>query len=812
MRCLVFLLLLLAAAPAQAQEITVPLQPGWNAIGWRVQRVTTLEDNPQIAGMATWNGTSYTVEGFTAAALNAGEGGRRGVYVYARAATSFRYTGEDDGRGRYLDLRAGWNLVSSAARSELPVPPPAVDAATGQAITALQPDRAAWVFSTEARRLSLEPPATSLRVTPAQATVSRFHTLQLKAFDGSAEIAASWTSSNPSVAAVVEPGVLKTLNAGQAEITATAGGKSATAFVTVTDVAGPPGPIQPPTPNGVPSFRVVQQNEQLLSVAAGPSLFVAVGDKGTIRTSPDGSTWTVRNSGPITTGGRGGTTTAASTADLQAVTYGGGQFVAVGDNGTILTSPDGLTWTPRTSGTTFTLFAVTYGNGRYVAVGGNDAVCTSPDGVTWTARSAGLSANLLCVAYGADLFVMAGGGAPGIYSSTDGVTWTLRESPTWMPRAMIFAEGRFMGVGRAIDNGAVITSPDGLTWTTQLLGPAFDLLGVTATADGFTTVGESGKILTSPDGTAWTERPSRTFVSLKGVASRAGVTVTVGEEGTLLSSADGLNWTDRTQGSSANLLKVILAGNQFVAVGRMKTILTSPDGFSWTSQSNGLSLGDELRGVAAGPAGLVAVTSGRVLTSPDGIAWTIRPLAVPSNLQGITYGGGLYVAVGDTGAVQTSPDGVDWTSQIPVTGNRLVDVSFAQGRFVAVGQNGVAVTSRDGVDWDPGGTGTSYALSSVAFGADTFQAVGGLNWILGSPDGLRWTETSAGAPVTPLGVGFGSSGFLAVGTSGSALASASGASWTSRFSGTGIRLNSTAFGQSRWVAVGDAGTIVVMAP
>jgi len=812
MRCFVLLLLLLAGTAVQAQEFTVPVQPGWNVVGLQVQRVTSLDAPAAIAGMATWNGTSYSLESFTIDRLNAGEGGRRGLYVYAREASSFRYTGGEDGRGRYLDLRAGWNLASSAAASVLPVPPPAVDAATGQAITALQPGRAAWVFSAQPRRLELEPSLASLSVTPAQATVGRFQTVSLKALDGSTEVAATWTSSEPSVAAVVEPGLVKALNSGQAVITAAAGGKAATALITVTDVAAPPAPGPLPSANALAPYTVVQQNENLQSVAAGPSLFVAVGDKGTIRTSPDGSTWTVRNSGPITTGGRGGTTTGASTADLQAVTYGGGQFVVVGDNGTILTSPDGLTWTPRTSGTNFTLLAVTYGNGRFVAVGSNDAVCTSPDGITWTARSAGLSANLFCVAYGANLFVMAGGGAPGIYTSPDGVTWTLRQSLVWLPRAMIFAEGRFMAVGRTVDNGAVITSPDGLTWTTQLLGPAFDLLGVTATADGFTTVGASGKILTSPDRMTWTERPSGKLVSLNGVASRAGVTVTVGEEGTILSSADGLSWTDRTQGSPANLLKVISAGDQFVAVGRMKTILTSPDGFSWSSRANGLSLGDEVRGVAAGPSGLVAVTSGRVLTSPDGVAWTIRPLTVPSSLQGITYGGGLYVAVGDSGAVQTSPDGVAWTSHDPATGDRLLDVTFALGQFLAVGQNGAVVTSRDGVDWVSRGSVTSFSLSSVAFGANTFQAVGGLGWILGSPDGLRWTETSTGVPTTPLGVGFGSTGFLAVGQSGSALASATGASWISRFSGTGIRLNSTGFGQSRWVAVGDAGTIVVLAP
>jgi len=44
-------------------------------------------------------------------------------------------------------------------------------------------------------------------------------------------------------------------------------------------------------------------------------------------------------------------------------------YVAVGDSGTILTSPDGTTWTSRTSGTTEQLHGVTYANSTFVTVG-----------------------------------------------------------------------------------------------------------------------------------------------------------------------------------------------------------------------------------------------------------------------------------------------------------------------------------------------------------------------------------------------------------------------------------------------------------
>ncbi len=90
--------------------------------------------------------------------------------------------------------------------------------------------------------------------------------------------------------------------------------------------------------------------------------------------------------------------------DLYAVVYGNGTFVAVSVDGTILTSPDGVTWTQRDSGVTRApLYGVTYGNNTFVAVGQYYAsntytavILTSPDGVTWTQRNSGVSAGACC--------------------------------------------------------------------------------------------------------------------------------------------------------------------------------------------------------------------------------------------------------------------------------------------------------------------------------------------------------------------------------------------------------------------------------
>ena len=49
----------------------------------------------------------------------------------------------------------------------------------------------------------------------------------------------------------------------------------------------------------------------------------------------------------------------------------------------VLLSPDGTHWACQNSGTISSLYSVAFGNGRFVAVGNEGAVVTSADGTTW---------------------------------------------------------------------------------------------------------------------------------------------------------------------------------------------------------------------------------------------------------------------------------------------------------------------------------------------------------------------------------------------------------------------------------------------
>jgi len=67
--------------------------------------------------------------------------------------------------------------------------------------------------------------------------------------------------------------------------------------------------------------------------------------------------------------------------------------LAVGANGTILTSPDSITWTARSANTTASLNALS-AQYQFMVVGSNGTIISSNDGITWATQVSGTTANL----------------------------------------------------------------------------------------------------------------------------------------------------------------------------------------------------------------------------------------------------------------------------------------------------------------------------------------------------------------------------------------------------------------------------------
>ena len=164
--------------------------------------------------------------------------------------------------------------------------------------------------------------------------------------------------------------------------------------VTMTEEPPPP---DRPDPNAGIAWRLIRTGgglespsgttgDQLRSVAWGAGRFVAVGLNGTIAHSPDGVTWT-RASAP------------ATDERLSDVTWGGGRFVANAIKqeqpfNMVVRSGDGDAWEKVSDlSNTGYLSDAAYGNGRFVAVSGDSTMEPGADkprhGPTKRCRSIG---------------------------------------------------------------------------------------------------------------------------------------------------------------------------------------------------------------------------------------------------------------------------------------------------------------------------------------------------------------------------------------------------------------------------------------
>ena len=165
----------------------------------------------------------------------------------------------------------------------------------------------------------------------------------------------------------------------------------------------------------------------------------------------------------------------------------------------------------------------------------------------------------------------------------------------------------------------------------------------------------------------------------------------------------------------------------------------------------------------------------------------------------MAYGSGRFVVVGsDFGpfapfawTTLTSTSGVNWQRQ-KGNGFALGGVTYGNGLFVAVGNDkggpGAVVTSLDGINWTRRSAGTGQYLTGVAFGADRFVALGSLGSLLTSTNGIAWTESTIGPGIFN-DITYGAGQFVAVGSDGRILTSPDGTTWTTRTSNTAADLN-----------------------
>lgn len=273
-------------------------------------------------------------------------------------------------------------------------------------------------------------------------------------------------------------------------------------------------------------------------------------------------------------------------------------YVAVGHS-KIVSSPDGVNWSVYDLSPTYRSFqSVASGNGRFVAVGHNGIIYDSTNGVSWNEQPVVINESLTNIEFVNNQFVISVLNSDMLISE-DGVNWTQKTAPYALMYGIHYAKGRYVYVGsdgklfhsEDLDNwtvvytgmnsslvdvcygqngagrmnvvlnssGGILRSFDyGITWTPNgVTGLTSSLAGITWTGSRFIVVGSSGNIFTASEyADKWYKKVSNTTQNLKKVAAGNGLAVVVGNSGTIVTApslGDYTTWTVRVSGTTVQL-------------------------------------------------------------------------------------------------------------------------------------------------------------------------------------------------------------------------------------------------------------------
>ncbi len=359
------------------------------------------------------------------------------------------------------------------------------------------------------------------------------------------------------------------------------------------------------------------------------------------------------------------------------------------EEGGILTSTDGITWTPRRvtnpqGGALNEMFIprIAARNGSEIVVLTRDFVARSADGVTWTARSIQTAAG------------------QAVYED------------------FVIANGIYIAVSST--GSEIYTSTDeGLNWVTTPLEEMGSVDTVTALASGggtFLAGGSRGGVYRSADGLNWEQ------VVRAGPFSKSEFRQKLSyQEGrfrslqvrSILDSEFGLDWdVDQEFGNDYLFLnKLLFADDQWVLVGSRGNIASGGE-IENLELRRSRDNGDEdyfFDDLAYGNGRWVAATRSNVfVTSSDGITWTDLIPNSDLDFRRVTYGNGIFIAYREgREEFLRSVDGLSWSDETTAdftfpdpdeSFDDLSELKFLNGQFLNVNRRELH-TSTDGSAW-----------------------------------------------------------------------------------------------------------------
>lgn len=278
-------------------------------------------------------------------------------------------------------------------------------------------------------------------------------------------------------------------------------------------------------------------------------------------------------------------------------------YIAVGDQGALLSSPDGATWTTRTSGTSVALNDITHGDGRYVAVGQAGKILVSEDGVLWDPADSPSSRDLFAVVHHIDRFYAVGGDySAGARLQVDGRHHLdppgdpPARPPARRPRLRRQPAGRKIGTSQSdLQIFGLFTGRQDAGWQQRVDGTGLGLRynAVAAGAPTFVTIGPGGSA-SSTDALTWTQAPILESATMRDLTYSQQGWIAVGDAGKVLASAtapSGSPTTAATPASSSASPPAAACTSPSAPTGRS----SSSDGPLWLPQTSPLAV--DLRAV-----------------------------------------------------------------------------------------------------------------------------------------------------------------------------------------------------------------------
>jgi hypothetical protein len=249
-----------------------------------------------------------------------------------------------------------------------------------------------------------------------------------------------------------------------------------------------------------------------------------------------------------------------------------------------------------------------------------------------------------------------------------------------------------------------------------------------------------------------------------GVGSTGQVLTVAGGVPTWATPASGaITWTQRQNANNGNVQFDSIATNGstiYVAVGQLGYLYSSTDsGITWASRTSGFG-SNQIQSVTYGNGIFVAVgNNGTITSSTDGITWTARTAGVSTNtLNCVEYVNNVFIAVGagaagGTGGITTSTDGITWTKRTTPasTSPNLFSIAYGNGYYVAVGQfsTTAGIYSTNFTTWTALPTSLPSTMNYVTYTDNRFVARAGggqTTYTCGNDPTTTWTGYSQSVP------------------------------------------------------------------